>query len=325
MRRREFVALVGGSLAVLPIAAHAQQHKVAHIGYLMDRSGPPGVLDQGFFEGLREHGYVLGQNVEIEYRWTEGKTERLLALARELVASKVDIIVVAGADSTKAAKQATTTIPIVMASSQDAVGDGLVASLAHPGGNVTGRSVYAPELTSKRIEILKEMFPALTRLGVLWNKDNVGAAGQLQEARTAGQALGISIESLPAQIPEGLDEVMARAEQLGAGAILIVSDSSTIGNRAKIGGSALQHHLPTIFANKAYLSGGGLMSYGPDIVESFRLAVIHVDKILKGASPASLPVEQPTKFEYVINMKTAKALEIAISPALVARADEVIE
>jgi len=169
------------------------------------------------------------------------------------------------------------------------------------------------------------MVPNLTKIGVLWNKENTGAAGQLREAEKAGRALGVAIESVPARIPDGLDEVMARAAQAGAGAILIVSDSSTISNRAKIGGSALQNRLPTIFANKAYLSGGGLMSYGPDIVESFRLAVIHVDKILKGAKPAELPVEQPTRFEYVINMKTAKALGIAVPPALLARADNVIE
>ena len=212
-----------------------------------------------------------------------------------------------------------------MASSQDAVGDGLIASLARPGGNVTGRSVYGPELTSKRMEILKEMLPNLTKIGVLWNKENTGAAGSIARSRKTGRALGVAVKSVPARIPDGLDEVMARAAQVGAGAILIVSDSSTIGNRAKIGGSALQNRLPTIFANKAYLSGGGLMSYGPDIVESFRLAVIHVDKILKGAKPAELPVEQPTRFEYVINMKTAKALEIAVPPALLARADNVIE
>jgi ABC-type uncharacterized transport system substrate-binding protein len=326
MKRRDFITLIGASLAASLAPARAQQNrKVPQIGYLMDRSGPPGVLDQGFLDGLREHGYVVGQNLDIEYRWTDGNSERLPALARELVASKVDVIVVAGADSTRAAKSATTTIPIVMASCQDAVGDGLVASLAHPGGNVTGRSVYAPELTSKRVEILKEMLPTLARVGVLWNRDNSGAAGQLREAETTGRALGIAIESLPAQIPDGLDEVMARATEVGAGAILIVSDSSTIGNRAKIGSSALQNHLPTIFANKAYLSGGGLMSYGPDIVESFRLAVVHIDKILKGANPANLPVEQPTRFEYVINIKTAKALGIVVPAALLARADNLIE
>src|SRR5262249_50701043 len=152
MRRREFISLLGSAFLVSPIAAYAQP-KIPRIGYLMDRAGPPGVLDNGFLDGLREHGYVVGQNIEIDYRWTDGKTERLPALVRELVDSKVDIIVLAGADSTKAAKAATTTIPIVMAASQDAVGDGLVASLAHPGGNVTGRSVYAPELTAKRMEI----------------------------------------------------------------------------------------------------------------------------------------------------------------------------
>jgi putative ABC transport system substrate-binding protein len=326
MGRREFITLAGVTLAVSPILARAQQNrKIPHIGYLMDRTGPPGVLDQGFFDGLREHGYVVGQNIEINYLWTEGKSERLPALARELVASGVDIIIVAGADSTRAAKAATTTIPIVMASSQDAVGDALVASLAHPGGNVTGRSVYAPELTGKRMELLKEMLPALAKVGVLWNKENAGAAAQLREAETTGRSLGVTIESLPAQIPDGLEEVMARAAGVGAGAILIVSDSSTISNRTKIGSSALQNRLPTIFANKAYLSGGGLMSYGPDIVESFRLSVEYVDKILHGANPASLPVEQPIRFEYVINMKTAKALGIVMPPVLLARADNLIE
>jgi len=269
---------------------------------------------------------VIGQNISIDYRWTEGKSERLPALARELVDNNVDIIVVAGAESAKAAAMATHTIPIVMASSQDAVGDGLVSSLAHPGANVTGRSVYAPELTPKRTEILKEMLPLLKKIGVLWNRENAGATGQLREAEAAGRALGIAIEPLDVRIPDGLDEVMARARHAGAGAILIISDSSTISNRAEIGSSALRHNLPTMFANKAYLSGGGgLMSYGPDIVDTFRLSAVHVDKILKGAKPADLPVELPTRFEFVINLKTAKALGITVPPALLARADAVME
>jgi putative ABC transport system substrate-binding protein len=326
MKRRAFIVVVGSSPSAWSITAGAQaDRKIPHIGYLMDRSGPAGVLDEGFLSGLREHGYVIGQDIAIDYRWTEGKTERLPALARELVARRVDVIVVAGADSTRAAKAATDTIPIVMASSQDAVGDGLVASLAHPGGNVTGRSVYALELTAKRIEILKELLPHLKKIGVLWNKQNAGASGQLREAEATGRALGIAIEPLDVRIPDGLDEAMARATQVGAGAILIVSDSSTISNRAEIGSSALQHRLSTIFANKAYLSGGGLMSYGPDIVDTFRLSVVAVDKILKGAKPADLPVELPTKFEFVINLKTARALGIAVPPALLARADAVID
>jgi putative ABC transport system substrate-binding protein len=324
MKRRRFIALLGGA-AAWPIAARAQQiSKMPRIGYFMDRSGP-GPFDEAFLVGLRENGYVVGQNIAIEYRWTEGKTERLPALAADLVTRKVDVIVTAGAEAVKVAEQATKTIPIVMTSSQDAVGDGLVASLAHPGGNVTGRSVYAPELTPKRIELLKEMVPGLSRVAALWNVQNAGGLGQLREAETAAHALDVAIVSLDIRIPDGLDDAMAKAVQAGAGAVLILSDSSTISNRAQIGASARLHHLPTIFANKAYLEGGGFMSYGPDIVDSFRLSAIYVAKILKGVKPADLPVEQPTKFELVINLKTAKALGLTVPPTMLARADAVIE
>ncbi len=324
MRRRKFIAILGG-IAVWPIAARGQNaQRMPQIGYLMDRSGP-GLFDEGFLSGLREHGYEVGRNIAIEYRWSEGKTERLPALAAELVALKVEAIVTAGAQAVQIAKKATTTIPIVMTSSQDAVGDGLVASLARPGGNVTGRSVYAPELTQKRIEILKEVVPGLSRIAVLWNVQNAGGASQLREAEAAGRTLGIAIESLDVRIPDGLEAGMARAAQAGAGAVLIISDSSTISNRSQIGAAARRRNLPTIFANKAYLVGGGLMSYGPDIVDSFRLSAVYVDKILKGAKPADLPVEQPTKFEFAINLGTAKAIGIEVPPTLLARADEVIE
>jgi len=284
-----------------------------------------GTFRRGVFGGPRENGYVVGQNVEVEFRWTEGKTEMLPAVAADLVSRKVDVIVTSGTQAVNVAKQATRTIPIVMTSSQDAVGDGLVASLAHPGGNVTGRSVYAPELTPKRIELLKEVVPGLSRVAALWNKQNAGGLGQLREAETAAHALDVAIETLDVDIPDGLDDAMARAVQAGAGAVLILSDSSTISNRARIGTSARLHRLPTIFSNKAYLEGGGLMSYGPDIVDGFRLSAIYVAKILKGAKPADLPVEQPTRFELVINLKTAKALGLTVPPTLLARADEVIE
>ena len=323
--RRSFITLLGGVAAAWPVMAWGQQApKMPRIGYFMDRSGP-GLFDEAFVLGLRENGYVVGQNIAIDYRWTEGKTELLAALAADLVALKVSVIVTAGAQAVKVAKQATTTIPIVMTSSQDAVGDGLVASLARPGGNVTGRSVYAPELTSKRIELLKEIVPGLSRVAALWNVQNAGGMGQLREAEAAGHALGVAIVSLNIRIPDGLDDAMARAARDGAGAVLILSDSSTISNRAQIGASARQHRLPTIFANKAYLEGGGFMSYGPDIVESFRLSAVYVAKILKGAKPTDLPVEQPTKFELVINLKTAKALGLDVPPTLLTRADKVIE
>ena len=324
MLRREFIAILGG-MAAWPIAARAQNaQRMPRIGYLMDRSGP-GLFDEGFLSGLREHGYAAGRNIMIEYRWTEGKTERLPALADDLVALEVDVIVTAGAQAVQVAKKVTATIPIVMTSSQDAVGDGLVASLARPGGNVTGRSVYAPELTQKRIELLKEIVPGLSRVAVLWNVQNAGGVSQLREAETAGHALGIAIDSLDVRIPDGLEDGMARAAQAGAGAVLIISDSSTISNRSQIGAAARRRSLPTIFANKAYLEGGGFMSYGPDIVDSFRLSAVYVDKILKGAKPADLPVEQPTKFELAINLKTAKALGLNVPATLLARADEVLE
>jgi putative ABC transport system substrate-binding protein len=325
MKRREFITLVGGAAVVWPLAARAQQaSKMPRIGYFMDRSGP-GLFDEAFLVGLRENGYVVGQNVEVEFRWTEGKAEKLPAVAADLVSRKVDVIVTAGTQAVNVAKQATRTIPIVMTATQDAVGDGLVASLAHPGGNVTGRSVYAPELTPKRIELLKELVPGLSRVAALWNKQNAGGLGQLREAEKAAHALDVEIDSLDIHIPDGLDDAMARAAQAGAGAVLILSDSSTFSNRAQIGTSARLHRLPTIFSNKAYLEGGGLMSYGPDIVDGFRLSAIYVAKILKGAKAADLPVEQPTKFELVINLKTAKALGLTVPPMLLARADEVIE
>ena len=324
MIRRKFILMLGG-MVLWPVAVRAQKaQRMPRIGYLMDRSGP-GLFDDGFLSGLREHGYDIGRNIVVEYRWTEGKTERLPVLADELVALKVDVIVTAGAQAVHVLKKATATIPIVMTSSQDAVGDGLVASLARPGGNVTGRSVYAPELTQKRIELLKEIVPRLSRVAVLGNVHNAGGFSQLREAEAAGRALGIAISSLNVQIPDGLEDGMARAAQAGAGAILIVSDSSTISNRSQIGATAQRRNLPTIFANKAYLVGGGFMSYGPDIVDSFRLSAIYVDKVLKGAKPADLPVEQPTKFELAISLKAAKALGLTVPPSLLTRADEVIE
>ncbi|WP_162820675.1 ABC transporter substrate-binding protein [Microvirga calopogonii] len=302
----------------------AQQVRTWRIGYLMDRSGPV-AFDEAFVQGLRENGYVVGQNVTIEYRWTEGQSARLPALANDLVSQRVDVIVTAGAASVKALKAATATIPIVMASSQDAVADGLVASLAHPGGNVTGRSVYGPELTPKRLELLKAALPGLSRVGILWNSQNPGGLNQFREAEAAGQSLGIHIVSLNTRFPDDLEPVMAQAARAGATAVLTLSDSSTITFRAEIAAAAQRHRLATMFSNAAYLAGGGLMSYGPDLVETFRLAAGHVDKILKGAKPADLPVEQPSRFEFVINMKAAEQLGLTIPPALLLQADKLID
>jgi putative tryptophan/tyrosine transport system substrate-binding protein len=324
MRIRTFALSLAFALVLAAGTANAQSSKVPRIGYLIDRSGP-GLFEQAFLAGMHEHGYIVGENIAIEYRWSGGKSERLPQLAADLVAAKVDLIVTQGAAATLAAKRATATIPIVMASSQNAVGDGLVASLARPGGNVTGRSVYAPELTPKRIELLKEAVPSLSRVGVLWNARNPAGPAQLHEAEAAGRVLDIAIDSLEVRIPDDLDTAMARAASSGAGAVLILSDSATISHRSQIAAAAQRNRLPTMFANKAYLEGGGMMSYGPDIADSFRLTAMYVDKILKGARPGDLPVEQPTRFELAVNLKAARALGLQIRPLLLARADEVIE
>jgi putative tryptophan/tyrosine transport system substrate-binding protein len=318
------LALCFGLLLLWPTVAVPQQQRVPVIGCLLDRSGP-NAFDEAFERGLREHGYIVGTNIALEYRFTDGYGERLPALAADLVARNVDIIVTQGAASTLAAKRATTTIPIVMASSQDAVGDGLVASLARPGGNVTGQSVYAPEATPKRLEILKEMVPGLTRVGLLWNARNPGGRAQFQEAERAAKSLGLAITTLEVRIPDELESAMNRASSEGAGAILILSDSSTLSHRAQIAKAANEQKLPTMFANKDYLLGNGLASYGPDLRRSFQLAARHIDKILHGAKPGDLPVEQPTHFELAVNLKAAKILGLTIPPALLARADEVIE
>ncbi|MBX3501967.1 MAG: ABC transporter substrate-binding protein [Alphaproteobacteria bacterium] len=304
--------------------AHAQDRMPPQIGYLIDRTGP-GLLDAAFLRGLREHGYILGQTISVEYRWTDGHTERLSAFAADLVARRVKLIVTQGAAATRAAMAETKTIPIVMASTQDAVADGLVASLARPGGNVTGRSVYARELTAKRLELLKEAIPGLSRVAVLWNAAAAGVPGQLREAEAAAAALRLAVVPVEVRIPQGLDEGVRGAKAAGAGAVLILSDSITIQNRYEIGEAALRHRLPSMFANKIYVEGGGLLSYGPDLAESFRLAAAHVDKILKGANPADLPVEQPTRFDLTINLKTEKALGLTLPERFRARADEMMQ
>ena len=318
------VVLALGLLAG-PLAAEAQQaSKVYRIGYLSDRLGP-GAFEEAFLRGLRELGYVQGRNIVIEYRWAEGKVERLPALAAELISLKVDMIVTSGVPAAKAAKAATTTTPIVMATSADAVSDGLAASFAHPGGNVTGMSLFSRELSGKRLEIVREAIPGTTRVAVLFNHLNPSNPPQYRETEAAAEKLGLKTLPLDIRFPDGIEPAFAEAVRTGARAVLVVSDSATITHRAQLGAAGLKYRLPTMFANKAYLEGGGLMSYGPDIFETFRGAAVFVDRIIKGAKPADLPIEQPTKFELVINLKTAQALGLTIPQSLLLRADQVIE
>jgi putative ABC transport system substrate-binding protein len=323
MNRRTFLCgLTLGTLSA-PLAAEGQQaRRVPVIGYLIERSGPT-AFDEAFRLGLRELGYSEGRNVVVEYRWADGKAERLPALAAELVRLKVDIIVTSGTPGGLAAKNATSTIPIVLASGGDFVADGLVASFSRPGANITGLSVFARELSGKRLEILKEAIPGMTRVAAAFNTLNPGTRSLFKETEAAATKLGLKALPLDIHFPDGVERAFAEAVRLRASAVVIISDGATIVHRAQLGSAALQHHLPTIFANKTYLEGGGLMS--PDIIEVWRRAATYVNKILKGAKPADMPIEQPTKFELVINLKTAKALGLTIPQSLLLRADQIIE
>lgn len=295
----------------------------AKIGYIIN--GPDkSDFEQGFEAGLREGGYEIGRNATILYRSQPKDPSALRSIFEDFVQQDVGVIVVGGAGAARAAQSVTTTIPIVFTTTQDAVGDGLVQSLAQPGGNMTGQSVHAPELSAKRVELLAEAVPGLDRVAVVWNKNNPRKA-QLDEAVAAGRALGIGVDLFGISIPDELDDTMAKAIAAGADGMFFVSDTATVTYRNEIGEAALRHRMPTMLSNSTYLQGGGMMSYGPDIVDIYRRSALQVAKILDGARPETLPVEQPTKFVLAINLRTVRALGLELPPTLIARADEMIE
>jgi len=329
MERRTFMAMLTGGLVASPFAAEAQQAaKIARIGYLTPSLGVNPHLPEAFRQGLRVLGYVEGRNVVIEYRDAEGKLERLPALAAELVALKVDVIVAANSLAVLPAKQATKTIPIVFAVAGDPVGSGLVTSLARPGGNVTGLSVLSPELVGKRLELLTQAVPGVTRVAVLWQP---GAAGErtdkdiLKGAEAAARALGVRLQIVEARGPADFDRAFSDMTRARAGALTVLTSGMFTTERRRLVDLAAKNRLPAVYGSREYVDAGGLLSYGPDLADMFRRAATYVDKILKGAKPGDLPVEQPTKFELVINLKTAKALGLTIPPSLLGRADEVIQ
>jgi putative ABC transport system substrate-binding protein len=280
---------------------------------------------EAFRQGLRELGYVEGQNIAIESRWTEGKDDRLPALAADLVRSKVDVIVAETGAATRAAQQATRTIPIVMSLVNDPVGSGLVASLARPGGNVTGLTIMSPDLVGKQLELLKEVVPKVSRVALLRHPDNPASAAQLREAEAAAQALGVRLQTLEARSPQEIDGAFAAMTRERAGALLVIPDTLFWSQRRQIAELAVKRRLPSMRMGEAYAEAGGLMSYGPSYLDLERRAATFVDKILKGANPADLPVAQPTKFELVINLKTAKAIGLTIPQPLLQRADQIID
>ena len=318
------VALALGVFAA-PAAADAQPPKVPRIGILWP--SPISAIAhnfEAFRQGLRELGYVEGQNIAIEFRSAEGKWERLPDLAAELVRLRVDVIVT-NTPAALAAKQATRTIPIVMAVSGDPVGDGLVASLARPGGNVTGLSLMVPELGGKRLQLFKEVVPRASRVAVLSNPTVPYTGRVVREMQAAAGVLGVQLQLLESRSPEDIDRAFEAAIRGRASALMVVDDPLIFTHRARILALASKSRMPAIYPWREFVDAGGLMSYAANLADSFRRAAAYVDKILKGTKPADLPVEQPTKFELVINLKTAKALGLTIPPSVLLRADRVIE
>ena len=325
MKRRAFMTLIGGS-AAWPLAARAQQSaKLPTVGFL-GQSTPLGEGERAvvFAQRLREFGWIEGRTVAIEYRWAGGQDDRLAEIAAEFVRLKVDIIVTGGTPAVLAAKQATSVIPIVFATAGDPVGMGLVASLARPGGNVTGLSVLSADLAGKRLDLLRDAIPSFRRLAIMGNVGNPFIVLELGELQAAARKFGLHVDTLeirrPQDIALALETVKGRAE-----ALYVCQDLLTLGNRLRINTLALGTRLPVMHASREHIEAAGLMSYGPNFLDSFRRAGEYVDKILRGAKPADLPVEQPTKFDLVINLITAKALGLEVPPTLLARADEVIE
>ena len=327
LKRREFITLVGGAAVAWPLAAAAQHGaKVPRVGFLGNSDAAlEANLIGPFRDGLRALGYEQGRNIAIEYRWAEGNYDRFPALVAELLASNVDVLVTAGTPAALAIKKATTSVPVVMIAVGDPVGTGLVPSLARPGGNLTGLSSIAPDLEGKRLELLREVVPRLSRVGMFVNSLNPFHTGSVQQARTAAQALGIQLQLLDVRAAEDLDAAFAAILKERPEALLILADRVFLHNRARMMDFAARQRLPNINAYHELVQAGGLMSFGPSYEDMHRRAAIYVDKILKGARPADLPIEQPTKFTLVINLKAAKAIAVDVPPILVARADEVIE
>jgi putative ABC transport system substrate-binding protein len=321
MQRREFITFLGASAALWPLTAHAQ--KSFKIG-LLD-TGLGAAFAVPFLQKLVELGYVEGRNVVIERKSAGGNTELLAGLAEDLVRQQVDIIVTAGTPAGFAAKKATSTIPIVLGANSDPVGVGLVASLARPGGNATGNSLMAPDLSAKRLDILHTLAPGISRIAILWDSSNPGMAERVRETKIAADQSHILLNTVGPRNLNELDTAFADLLNARPDALLVTAEPFTRQNLIRILEFSNNNKIPAMFEDSSYVVDGGLISYGPDYQDVFRKAAIFVDKILKGAKPADLPIEQPTKFELVINLKTAKAFGLEIPPKLIALADRVID
>ena len=325
MRRREFIALVGGAAAwPLGTRAAGPSARTKRLG-ILEPGGPPEPLVEALLQKLQDLGYVEGTNINFEYRWALGKLDRLEDLAKELVGSNVDLITVLSTPAALAALNATRTIPIIFTGVGDPVGAGVVPNLARPGGNITGISLLATELSSKRLEVLREIVPNMSRVAMLWNDTNPSMVLRAHEAQTAATKFGVVIQSVGVHIPMDLDAAFVAIESGHVDALLTLVDPFTREHRKRIVDFAAQRRLPAIYESREFVDSGGLISYGPSLLNMHRRAAEYIDKVFKGEKPADLPVEQPTKFELLIDMKTARALGVAIPQAILLRADEVIE
>jgi ABC-type uncharacterized transport system substrate-binding protein len=323
MDRRAFLGTFAGGLLAAPLAAEAQPAgKIYRLGFL--RGGPPlEAYVEGLRQGLRERGYVDGQNVVVEYRSTDGGFDQLPQLAEELVRSKVDIILASAAPAALAAKKTTASVPIVFVGIYDPVEIGLVPNLVRPGGNMTGLATNVIDFAGKRLELLRGIVPKLRRVAVIWQPANPSNANQLKGAQVAARTLGVQLMPVSVQEPNDFDSAFTTVR--GTDGVLMLESPFFTTHRARLAELALRSRLPAIYGQKEYVEAGGLISYGTDFQDLWRRAATYVDKIFKGVSPGDLPIEQPTKFELVINLKTAKALGLTIPPSLLQRADQVIE
>ena len=327
MDRRTIILAAGSTLLAAPFAAYAQTGtKAWRIGFLANGARPPdGAAPAAFRQALAELGYVEGKNVTYVGRWSETKFERLPGLAAELIGLDVDLLLTQGAPAADAAKRATSTIPIVVVVPGDADATGLVASLARPGGNVTGISDPATELSAKRLGLLKEAVPSASRVAVMWNANDPAMTLRYGEVEKAARVLHVSIEPLGVRGSDDIDAALATMTREHADALFLVADSLTVVNRKRIIDYAATHHIPAMYEISLYVQDGGLMSYGPNMDDLYRRAALYADRIFKGAKPSELPVELPTKYEFVIDLKTAKSLGLTIPQPMLLRADEVIQ
>ena len=328
MRRRDFISLISSAAATWPIAARAQEHsgKIPYVGWLVPgtRDNQEPLLEE-YRRGMRELGYVEGRTVETEYLYADAQFDRLPGLAQRLVEHKVDVIVTVSTPPILAAKRATSSIPIVFAASSDPIETGVVTSLARPGGNATGLSLMSSELSAKRLELIHTLVPRVSRIAVLWDSSNPGMALRVRETKAAAERSKVGFLDAGAHDLDGLEAIFAELSKRPPEAMLVTTEPFTRQHRARILDFMTRNAIPCMYEDARFVEEGGLMSYGPNAPDLFRRAAVYVDKIIKGAKPADLPVEQPTKFELVINLKTAKALGLTVPDSVIVSADKVIE